>query len=141
MRTLVALVAVVSACDSADDLAADAADAGAWVPDCGGCIGDASPPAELPSRQNVTFVLENQAAEERYALITASKIGDCHQPWQLARMEAGHVTDLPLAIDTQCDCGCEGPVFARLHRLAPGARLEVAWDARALVTYETEIVC
>ena len=32
-------------------------------------------------------------------------------------------------------------MFARLHRLAPGARLEVAWDARALVTYETEIVC
>jgi hypothetical protein len=96
----------------------------------------ACPPADVPSRQTVTFRVHNRSTGNRY-VVTNGLFCD---PFAIEpKLPNGPQAPLPLNLGFQCPCECappSAPYASEYHLLPAGELMDIpyqfSWDARAL---------
>jgi hypothetical protein len=105
-------------------------------------------PQEVPSRQTVTFMLQNETAADLF-VVTKGHLCEPFSVWPVSdagaaalRLVGGIWVEPVTATSVSCEGVSPGlGQFAGLHRLKPGEAYSVRWDARALVTSKVTLPC
>lgn len=100
----------------------------------------APPPAEIPSKQTVTFNITNATTSDQYVVTD----GWYCTPFGIDKVSDGGVASLFLQTGFPCPCECPAvgpPVPLTFRRIGPGESFSMTWDARDLVTYTEAYDC